>query len=274
MTHFQAPFEAGSIQGDVKGWGIDFGWLEVLLGPLWGRLKSLQGCSLHPCAVLRPIRPSETWVDNGRSISLVCSALLVLGNQGGWFEAISDLQRVPLFPPLRLEVFQPKIKPRRQLHSAASLQRGRGKSRGWWPAAPLASQQLQNFLLSWPYWIKKRSHMIVEGKDPWRTAVTRNRGFDVLPTVPRLSVHTMACSSTISFCTVCDAAHRNSSSGIVLNWPYSTLSTSKRLSNESLVLTLLITAGGKQSWAEQGTWGCLGASRDVLAARRPCCWIN
>lgn len=94
------------------------------------------------------IHPSETWVDGGRSISLVCSALLVLGYQGGWFEAISGLQRVPLFPPLYLEVFQPEIKPHRQLHSAACLQKGRGKSCGWWPAAPLASQQLQNFLLS------------------------------------------------------------------------------------------------------------------------------
>ncbi|XP_040391364.1 uncharacterized protein LOC121059076 [Cygnus olor] len=39
---------------------------------------------------------------------------------------------------------------------------------------------------------------------------------------------------------VCDAAPRSSSSGTVLNWPYSTLSTSRHLSNESLVFTFPI----------------------------------
>lgn len=153
MTRFQAPFEESSVQGDVKGWGIYLGWLEVVLAPLWGTLQNLQGYCLHPCAVLRPIRPSETSVCDGKSVSLsglqsstACWYLDTMGVGSRPSPIYSVFSSTP--PPLHLEIFQPKIKPHRQLHSATSFQKGRGKSRGWCPAALLASQQLQNFLLS------------------------------------------------------------------------------------------------------------------------------
>lgn len=81
-----------------------------------------------------------------------------------------------------------------------------------------------------------------------------------------VSFHTV---SEVTMLQVCNAAHCKSSSGIVLNWPYSTLSTSPHLSNESLVLTFPITAKtcctrqeGKGS-GKQSTGGCSRAGGEM-----------
>lgn len=75
---------------------------------------------------------------------------------------------------------------------------------------------------------------------------------------------------------VCDAAPCSSSSGTALNWPYSTLSTSRHLSNESLAFTFPIR--DEASWVHEGelasnaavSAGLPGAGRCGSGSKRCC----
>ena len=108
-------------------------------------LASLCGSQTHPSVKRRRCMMDSPYPCLGLQSFTAC---WYLETKGVGSRPSSIYSVFSFFPPLCLEIFQPKIKPHRQLHSATSFQKGRGKSRGWCPAALLASQQLQNFLLS------------------------------------------------------------------------------------------------------------------------------